>query len=221
MTCAVKIPMDNQPISASFFGEGTWLNDFITPQALEVQKLYKKLTQDLSDVTEIVAACHRWVAGQVKYVKFVRGKIWIEGKSSEQSDLWSLPSITAKIQVGNCANKAFLLTSLLRNAMPTSDVHCVLGNLYNGIGGGHAWTEISIDNVSFVVESTQPSAPPLISCIQATRYEPVHYFNDRELFTVPGKTVMTPMTACYSQWLKSYLDWAYIESVKEESHSRL
>lgn len=214
MTCFPAIPMDNQPISATFFNEGMWLTDFITPNALEIQKLYDKLTANMNDITEIVAACHHWVASQVRYVKFVRGKIWVEGMVSEQPDLWNLPSVTSRIKIGNCSNKALLLTSLLRNSMLQDEVHCVLGNLYNGKAGGHAWVECNIDGVSYVVETTQPGAPPLISCVQATRYEPVHYFNDQELFMVPGKTVMMPMTACYSQWLKEYLDWAYIKGGK-------
>ena len=40
--------VDDQPIAATFFGEGKWLTSFITPDALEIQELYKELTQGLS-----------------------------------------------------------------------------------------------------------------------------------------------------------------------------
>ena len=96
------IGIDNQPISATFFGEGKWLTDFITPEALEIQELYKGLTRDLTGLEDKLVACQRWVAQEVKYVSFVRGKLQIAGRTSIQNDLWNPPSITAKVRVGNC-----------------------------------------------------------------------------------------------------------------------
>ena len=208
------ITMDDQPIDATFFGEGKWLTDFITPDALEVQELYKGITNGLVSVEDKIAACHQWVASQLKYKKFIRGRIWIEGKNSTQSDLWNMPSVTARIGVGNCANKSFLLTSLLRNALPASQAHCVLGTLYNGKPGGHAWVSVKLGGIDYIVESTMASAKSLIPAYSVDRYEAVHLFNDESAYAIEGRTLLEPFTACFSTWLSDYLDFAYIEGRK-------
>lgn len=206
------IPIDNQPIDATFFGEMRRLTDWITPDALEVEKLHKRLTEGITSPRDRITACWKWVADQVKYVKFVKGRIWINGRSSVQQDLWLLPESSIHVRVGNCATKSFLLASLLRNELPAEQVHCVLGNLYNGKPGGHAWLNLKLDNADYIMESTTPLVPPLVLSNVTKRYEPVHYFNDEEVLAVEGKTVMVPFTEAYSEWLASYLHWAYIES---------
>jgi len=204
------LTIDNQPIAATFFGEVKNLTDFITPDALEVTDLYKHLTTGLGATRDRVLACWRWVTGEVRYVKFVRGKMWIGGKSSVQKDLWQEPSIIVRTRVGNCANKSFLLASLLRNELPEGEVFCALGNLYNGTPGGHAWVQLNIDDEWYTMESTMPTAPPLIPIAQTKRYEVVHFFNDQGVQAVESRTQMIPFTACYSTWLHDYLSWAYI-----------
>jgi hypothetical protein len=203
--------MDNQPIEANFFQEGQWLTEFVQPGNLEVINLYKGITSDRMTPEQIVAACRDWVASQVRYVRFVRGKMWIEGNISEQEDLWSPPGITIRVKVGNCANKSFVICSLLRNIFSEDEVYVVLGNLNSATPGGHAWVEVLINGNNYIVEGTQIAVPPLVSCSIANRYESVHYFNDKQLRTVPGKTVMVPFADAYSPWLKDYLDWAYIK----------
>ena len=205
------IAMDDQPIDASFFGEVRRLTDFITPAALEVQTLYEDLTEGVTGTRDKILACWKWVASQVKYVRFVKGKLWINGIASVQNDLWTLPETTIRTQVGNCAVKSFLLTSLLRNALPPEQVCCALGNLYNGKAGGHAWVKLNLDDEEFVMESTMPTAPPMVPVSAAKRYEAVHYFNDENVQAVEGMTQLVPFTACYSDWLREYLHWAYIE----------
>ena len=39
-------------------------------------------------------------------------------------------------------------------------------------------------------------------------------FNDKTAYAIEGKTLMMPMSRCYSTWLKDYLDIAYIEGRK-------
>ena len=68
------IPIDDQPMDASFFGEARRLTEFITPNALDVQELYKKLTNGINDPTDRITACWKWVASRVKYVEFVKGQ---------------------------------------------------------------------------------------------------------------------------------------------------
>ena len=205
------IAIDDQPISATFFGEGRWLTDFITPNAIDIKELYKDLTQGITSLEGRIAALHNYVASQIRYTKFVKGKLWVEGKSSFQDDLWNLPSITARVKVGNCANKAFLMTSLLRQDMSSSQVHCALGNLYNGKAGGHAWVEAKLGGQDYIIETTRADVPALVLASSADRYEAVHLFNDETAYAIEGRTVMEPFTACYSTWLKDYLDLAYIE----------
>lgn len=206
------IAIDDQPISATFFGEGRWLTDFITPNAIDIKELHKTLTEGITGLEDRIAALHNYVASQIRYTRFVKGKLWVEGKSSVQDDLWNLPSITARVKVGNCANKAFLMTSLLRNSLPLSQVHCVLGNLYNGKPGGHAWVQATLGGIDYVVETTKADVPALVLASSAERYEAVHLFNDETALAIEGKTVMEPMTKCFSTWLSDYLNWSYIEN---------
>jgi len=205
------VPIDDQPIAAGFWGQGSWLTDFITPDAFDISDLYKQITEGITDSNEKILACWRWVASQVKYVKFVRGRIWINGRSAVQNDYWPPPSLTIQTRVGNCASKSFLLTSLLRNLLSADEVYCVLGNLYNGKAGGHAWVKLNLDDGEHYMESTMPTAPPMVPATAAQRYEAVHYFNDEKVLAIEGRTVLTPFTACYSEWLRSYLHWAYIK----------
>ena len=204
------ISIDDQPISATFFGEGKWLTDFITPDALDVQQLYNEITKGIDNTVDRITACWKWVASRVKYVEFVRAKIWINGKTSVQNDLWQMPSLVITTRVGNCANKSFLLCSLLRNILPPDQVYCTLGNLYNGKPGGHAWVSLTLPEEEYIMEPTAPTAPPMVLASAAKRYEAVHYFNEAKVFAVEGKTQMIPMTACFSAWLSDYLNWAYI-----------
>jgi transglutaminase-like putative cysteine protease len=210
------IPIDDQPMNASFFGEVRRLTDFITPDALEVQELYKSLTKDMDNPMSRIIACWNWVTSRVKYVEFVRGKIWINGKVAVQNDLWPLPETTIRTRVGNCAVKSFLLTSLLRNELPPDQVYCALGNLHNGKPGGHAWVSLNQLGQEYVMETTTPTAPPMVPASIAKRYEAVHYFNDSKVLAIEGKTQMIPMTACYSNWLSEYLNWAFIEAQKRK-----
>jgi transglutaminase-like putative cysteine protease len=207
----MPVEMDDQPIEASFFSQGEWLTSFITPNALEVEVLHERLTQGLTTLEERIAALHHYVAADIKYKSFIEGKLWIEGQISKQKDLWMKPSLTKLIGVGNCANKSFLLASLLRREMDTDNIHCVLGNLYNGKPGGHAWVQVKVGGQEYIVESTQPEAPAMVSTRNTERYEAIHYFNDQETYAEPDKTVLEPFTRCFSTWLRDYLDWTYIE----------
>jgi hypothetical protein len=206
------IPIDNQPIAASFFGQGQWITDFITPGAQDIQALFQQLTEGINNSMERIITCWQWVASQVKYVRFVKGWLWINGRSSVQKDYWQPPSQSIQTRVGNCATKSFLLCSLLRNELPADQVYCTLGNLYNGKTGGHAWCTLKLGDEEYIMESTMPTAPPLVPISATKRYEAVHFFNDKNVFAVEGKTQILPYTLCFSTWLSDYLDWAYIEA---------
>jgi hypothetical protein len=206
--------VNDQPISATFFNEGKWLTEFITPDNRDVQTLYQNITRGITDQTERITALWKWVASQVKYTRFVKGMMSISpgGYTSTQSDYWAPPGITARVRVGNCATKSFLLASLLRNELPAEKIHCVLGNLEQPRNkGGHAWIEIQPNGVNYIMESTKDNMRPMVPADSAGIYEPVVYFNDQEVSVIEGRTVLEPFTAVYVAWLKDYLDWAYIE----------
>jgi len=207
--------IDNQPISSTFFGEGRWLTDFITPSALEVKELHKEITQGIDDLEGRMLACWEWVANRVKYVRFVKGKIWIEGHVSVQDDYWQTPSQLIRTRVGNCSNKAFLLASLLRNDLPAKEVYCVLGNLHQaGTPGGHAWVEFRPNSHGYIMEATRGDMKPMVAAEVAEIYESVVYFNDESVLAFEDRTLLTPFAAVYADWLRDYLDWAYIEGRK-------
>ncbi len=207
------VAMDNQPISASFFDEGKWLSEFVTPGNLEVQRAFSGITAGIASQRDRIIALWQWVAHEVRYKSFIGGRVSIEGRESAKSDIWNEPGLTARVRVGNCANKAFLLTSLLRNQLSDSEVHCVMGNLTEPSGekAGHAWVKVQMPDGEFIMESTRADIEPFICLECDSRYEAVHVFNDKEMFAVPGRTVMTPFAACYSPWLKDYLDWEFIK----------
>lgn len=205
--------VDDQPISATFFGEGKYLTEFITPENLDVQALHKQLTEGLDARMDRVRACWQWVACQVKYKKFINGVLRIGAQESYQDDVWMDPSLVIRTREGNCANKSFLLASLLMNELDPGRVKCVLGNLYNGKVGGHAWVEIQDDQgQQLIMESTRCDIPMFMPVSALERYEAVHFFDHKEVYAVPGRTVMEPFTACFSTWLRDYLNWDHINS---------
>lgn len=208
------IVTDDQPVAAGFFHSGMWLTDYITPEALEVQALHSQLTHEITNVADRLSACWSWVAHEIQYKPLIYAQIQIQNKVSTQTDYWQTPSMCIQTRVGNCANKAILLTSLLRNDLSPQEVHCVLGNLLNnGQVGGHAWVEVTLDGANYIMEATRHDVAFILSHA-AQHYEPVHYFNDKEVLTVPGRTILQPYAACFSSWLKDYLDEAYIHGRK-------
>jgi len=206
----MPVDIDNQPIEASFFGEGNWLTDWVTPKALEIEVLADNLAGEIGVLEDRIRAYHHYV-GSLPYKPFIAGRLWIEGRSSVQRDLWMKPSLTARVGIGNCANKSFLLASLIRQDLKPDQVWCVLGNLHNGKTGGHAWVEVNIGGHEFIVEATRADINTFVPTFSTDAYEAVHYFNDENLKAIEGRTVLEPFTKCYSTWLRDYLDWAYIE----------
>ena len=213
MPAAIQI--EDQPIASTFFGEGKWLTDFVTPDALEVQELHERLTNGIYNLEDKLIASWEWVAEQVKYVSFVKAKLWINGKSAIQSDYWQEPSMVIRTKVGNCANKAFLLASLVRQDLSPEQVNVVFGNLHQPPrAGGHAWIEVNFNSHPYIMESTRGDMKPMVATRVADIYEPVVYFNDKTVRAIEGRTLLQPFSAVYADWLRDYLDFAYIEGKK-------
>ena len=95
------IEIDDQPISATFFGEGKWLSDFITPDEPDIVMLHKQLASGI-DKGDAIVSCWDWVANEVKYKNFIQAEIRIEGRTSYQDDFWQSPSVCSKTHVGLC-----------------------------------------------------------------------------------------------------------------------
>jgi hypothetical protein len=201
------VQINDQPISSTFFGQGKWLTEFITPDNGDVQRLAQMLTDELEGKEIKARTCWQWVAHNVKYIPFVKATLQVEGKVSHQIDYWADPSLTIHTLVGNCANKSFLLTSLLRNFIDENNVKCVLGNLcQNGQCGGHAWVEVQGIDGSYIMESTREDIPAFIPAEGMGIYEPVIYFNDKGVAAVPDRTLLVPFSAVYADWLSDYLN---------------
>ena len=208
---AEAVIIDDQPISSSFFGVGGWLTDYITPNAFEVRKLYMELMEGVpDDLEQQITALWAWVASEVKYVPFVSGQLRVGNYVSHQRDVWLPPSMVIKTKLGNCANKAFLLTSLIRNLLSADNVFCVLGNLHQPGEGGHAWVEVTINSIDFILETTHADMVPFTNRVKAEIYEDVIYVNDQGTYAIEGRTLLQPFCAVYAAWLKDYLNWTYI-----------
>ncbi len=207
---AVRI--NDQPISSTFFGQGKWLTEFITPENEAVQRLYKEISAIKPDSKEEIArAAWYWVAHNIRYVPYVKAMLNVEGKTSIQKDFWEEPSLTLATRVGNCANKSFLLASLLRNVIDEGNVKCVLGNLcQNGKCGGHAWVQVTGMDGSYIMESTRDDVPAFIPAEGLNIYEPVIYFNDKGVEAVPNRTLLVPFSAVYASWLSDYINQSAI-----------
>ena len=207
-----RVQIDNQPISSTFFGQGKYLTEFITPDNEDIQRLCKNLFSEDDDREIKARKCWWKVAHDIKYVPFVKATLNVEGKISKQPDYWSDPSLTLHTCIGNCANKAFLLTSLLRNVMDEDHVRCVLGNLcQNGHCGGHAWVEVRGIDGQYIMESTRDDIPAFIPAEGLEMYEPVIYFNDKGVEAVPGRTLLIPFSAVYADWLSDYINKSAIQ----------
>ena len=167
------IPIDDQPVAATFFDEAHWLSDFVTPDQPDILTLWQQITRGITNQNDRIIAAWDWVANQVTYKPFIKASIQVEGVASYQEDYWQTPSQVTKTHVGNCANKAFLLASLLRNELGPEQVYTVLGNLYNGHASGHAWVQVNVGNGEFIVEATRNDVP-MLPVSSAKRDEAVH-----------------------------------------------
>lgn len=196
--------IDDQPIAASLFGEDRWLTDWVTPDSLEIQSQYEKLTEGLTSAWDKALACFNRVL-DIPYTEAVRVRVSVDGKTFTQNDVWLEPGQALKADTHlNCANRAFLLASLLRRDYPANKVWTVFGNLrVNGLGG-HAWVLLR-EQQDYILETTSPRIRTPITNSDA--HEGVIYFNDQEVRAVPGLELKQPFSKCWCHpFLEDYLD---------------
>lgn len=197
---AIQCP--DQPIggehgSATLFGEPKWLAEWVTPRDLSVQEKYEQLTSGLSSPEEKIIACLRYVC-DFPYTRFIRVETRVDGITFVQRDAWLEPSQAMQTPKINCANRSFILASLLRQEMPPEDVWVVMGNLNVDGQDGHAWDMVRLYGKQYMLEPTNARVKAsLIPIDLASGYEDVLYFNDYEVKAIPERKVREPFSACY------------------------
>lgn len=196
--------VDNQPISgATLFYESRWLTDWVRPNSLEIQVEYEKLTQGLASDWSKVLACFSRVL-DIPYTLSVKIRVSVDGKTFTQNDAWLEPGQALMAPSLNCANRAFLLASLLRQNYPAPNVWTVFGNLKVDGLGGHAWVLLRADQ-DYLLETTSPRIRMPIT--NSRIHEAVVYFNDQEVRAMPDQKVKEPLSACWCiPFLEDYLD---------------
>jgi len=207
-----SIPFDNQPVgghaAATLLGETKLLTDWIDPSAIEIQNKYDELTSKLSSTQDKIKACLTYVA-DFPYTRFIRVSANVAGKTFVQPDAWLEPSQIMHSPKTNCANRTYLLASLLRQELPAENVYACLGNLNTDGQDGHAWTYARLDGGDYILETTNPSVRDKLIPIETVGnlYEDVIYFNDLGVRAVPEKQVREPFSACYRciPFLEDYL----------------
>lgn len=196
------VPCGNQPVggkhgSATLFGEDKWLAEWVTPNDLTIQERHERLTAGLSSLEDKLMACLKYVCS-FPYTRFVRTETIVQGKRFIQNDAWLSPAQAMQTPAINCANRAFLLASLLRQEMPSDDVWVVMGNINFDGQDGHAWNMVKLYGQQYLLEPTSSSAKATLIPIRlASHYEDVLYFNDSEVKTIPEREVREPFSACY------------------------
>jgi len=200
------IIIDNQPIGgangATLLHEGRWLTEWVTPQNLEVQSEYERLTQGLTSSWDKVMACFNRVL-EIPYTQAVRVRVSVDGKTYVQDDAWLDPGQALKAPKLNCANRAFLLATLLRQEFPPDKVWVVLGNLNVDGQGGHAWVLLH-NSEDYILETTSPNISKPIRHSEA--HEGIVYFNDQQVRMVPDLKIREPFTKCWCvPFLADYL----------------
>lgn len=174
-------PADPQPIIATPLGDAVWLTSFITPRNPDIRLKYLELTRSLVSTEDRIIALWQYVAN-LPYKETISSRFSVNGKTVGQSDVWLYPSQIMKVRVSNCANRSFLLASLLKNELSSpGEVYCVFGNLRIDNVGAHAWCLLG-DNI---LETTQPNLEKaFIPVSAATAYQGVLAFDETRVYTL-------------------------------------
>ena len=202
-----SIPVDDQPINAAtLLGESRYLTSWVTPDNLEIQSKYNELTKGLLTQRDKIIACWDYVKS-LRYRQFIQAKVKIDGRTFVQKDTWLNPAQVIQAPAANCANRSFLLASLLRQELSPQELYICLGNLNYDHQDGHAWVYAKLDN-DYLLETTSPTIKtPFIDARSADIYESVIFFNDSGVWHIPGAGLREPLSDCYCiRWLEDYLD---------------
>lgn len=197
----------NQPIGgisgATLFHESRWLTEWVTPGNLEIQAEYERLTEGLTSNWDKVLACFNRVL-DIPYTESIKIRVSVGDRTFVQKDAWLDPAQALMAPKLNCANRSFLLASLLRQELSADKVWVVLGNLAIDGQGGHAWVMYR-NGKDYILETTSPRIRTPIQNSKA--HEGVVYFNDIEVRAVPELKIGEPFSKCWCvPFLEDYLD---------------
>lgn len=202
--------VDNQPVS-SRFGDAVWLTDFITPKNPSVEVKYKELTAGRLSLEDKLTALWRYVA-TMRYKETIPSVLSAGGRTIRQPDTWFFPAEVMQIPQSNCANRTFLLASLIKNELPGSgQVYATMGYItLDGIGA-HAWVTADLPGGPYIIETTQPNQERAFVPIRdAAAYRPILYFDESKVFTIspeinPQEVLNSPFGLCAVPFLEDYL----------------
>ena len=206
----MMLKADNQPIDTRF-GDAAWITDFITPDNPDVILKYRELTLGLTDPNDIAYALWHYISHQ-PYTPLVAAKLSAAGKTFRQKDTWFYPAESIQLGIGNCANKSFVLASLMKNYFKAPGmVYCTVGNItLDGIGS-HAWVELNSARGSYILETTQPNiSHAIVPKHLADAYAAKVYFDDKNVYTTDEKVSVAQVFqshfgVCAVPFLKTYL----------------
>jgi len=153
------------------------LADLFSPQ--RVAYIADALPQDED---EFILAAWDLVGRKIRYSAYGSTIKFFDSSVSCQRCL--LPEQVLRRRSANCAGKAHLLVSLLRNRLPEDRVYMAIGGLAEDHVGGHAWVIVQgHTGVWYVLESTMPPrAQPWIPMASVSSlYIPDAYVNDLDL----------------------------------------
>jgi len=204
------VKADDQPIQ-SRFGDSVWLTDYITPHNPDVMLKHQQLVRPGQVAEDATAKLWEYVV-TLPYKPNIAAILKAGGQTIPQKDTWFFPAEVMQIRQSNCANRSFLMASLLKNILPApGQVYCVLGHItVDGIGA-HAWVEANIRGKRYIIETTQPKIPRvLMPAERAPDYQGIVYFDDNSVYTVTGganikEVLNAKFGVCAIPFLRQYL----------------
>jgi len=188
--------IDQLIVCKKFAGELHDIRDFVTPKQYEVDELFKQLRR--GSPYDSVAACWEYLNAYVKYPLDVRGRYTDKQKLisfggaftyNQPVDYWMFPcEVVARARdaasknrrtLGDCADVATTMVSLLRNQFESDEIYVVIGIYYplHKPAGKHAWVKFMLDEEWYYADPTVIFGDPL----NFDLYEEHVLFNDLEI----------------------------------------
>ncbi len=157
---------DQIPIVDWRFGDRYFITEFVRPNTFEVELMAERLRARSAE--ERVLNVARWIRDDFYYPLDWRGQPSADGQLLKSrraigsyhfkkcvNYMWLFPSETIMMGFGICIDTSLVATSVLLRLGVDSVV--ALGAVYDQKGsllGYHAWTEFTINNTRYVLETT-------------------------------------------------------------------
>jgi hypothetical protein len=205
-TILEAIPCDDQPIDgATLMGNTKPLTSWVDTDSPEIQEEHRQLTEGIPTQKERISVLWNFVKN-IPYTRFVKTRISVDGRTFIQPDTWLEPAQALLVGKLNCFNKSTLLASLLCQELPSEQVWVCLNNVnVDGIDG-HAVTYLRLGD-DYILETTNPGIKsPFMPASSGQIYEGVVWFNDKDVFCIPGPQLRQPLGTCCIRWLEDYVN---------------